>query len=100
MVDTGFLSRCQYLLHDRDSKFCPSFQETLKAVDVKTVMLPARRPNLNAHAERLVRSVKEECLSKLIVFGDLSLRRALFEFEPHYHEERPHLCKRRPDMSE
>ena len=50
--------------------------------------LPARSLNLNAYAERWVRSVKEECLSKLILFGERSLRRALHNYTVHYHEER------------
>ena len=60
---------------------------------VKTLPLPARSPNLNAHAERWVRSVKEECLSRLILFGEASLRRALSEFTMHYHAERNHQGK-------
>ena len=59
----GFLSPGQYLIHDRDGKFCPAFQQTTDAAGVKWVPLPARSPNLNAHAERWVRSVKDECLS-------------------------------------
>ena len=51
-------------------------------------MLPARSPNLNAYAERWVRSVKEECLSKVILFGERSLRRALSEYVEHFHAER------------
>ncbi len=53
-------------------------------------MLPRRSPNLNAYAERWVRSVKEECLSRLILFGECSLRYALSEYGGHYHHERPH----------
>jgi hypothetical protein len=53
-------------LHDRDTKFCPAFGETLKAGGIKTIQLPARSPNLNSYAERWVRSVKAEALSKLI----------------------------------
>ena len=56
-------------------------------------MLPARSPNLNAYAERWVRSVKEECLSKVILFGERSLRRALKEYVEHYHAERNHQGK-------
>ena len=55
--------------------------------------LPARSPNLNAYAERWVRSVKEECLSKIIVFGERSLRRALSEYVAHCHAERNHQGK-------
>jgi putative transposase len=55
--------------------------------------LPARSPNLNASAERWVRSVKEEALSRLILFGERSLRHVLSEYGSHYHEERPHQGK-------
>ena len=50
--------------------------------------LPARSPNLNAHAERWVRSIKEECLSQLILFGENSLRRVVSDFLEHFHQER------------
>jgi hypothetical protein len=66
----GFLRGCRYLLHDRDTKFCASFRELIESGSVKTIRLPARSPNLNSFAERWVRSVKEECLSKLILFGE------------------------------
>ena len=60
---------------------------------VEPLVLPARSPNLNAYAERWVRSVKEECLSKVILFGERSLRRALKEYVEHYHAERNHQGK-------
>src|SRR5436309_15455524 len=60
---------------------------------VKTLALPPRSPNLNAYAERWVRSVREECLAKLILLGEGSLRRALRHYEAHYHEERNHQGK-------
>ena len=93
MEGWGFLGNCKYLLHDRDAKYTASFRATIKAVGTKPVALPARSPNLNAFAERWVRSVKEECLSKLILFGESSLRRALRHYVAHYHEERNHQGK-------
>ena len=93
MDEWGFLQNCRYLIHDRDTKYTKSFQTILEAGKVKSVELPARSPNLNAYAERWVRSVKEECLSKLILFGVDSLRRALDNYLPHYHEERNHQGK-------
>jgi putative transposase len=93
MVDTGYLSGCRYLLHDRDQKFCREFRETLAAGGVKCTPIPARSPNLNAFAERWVRSVKSECLAKLILFGESSLRRAVANFCEHYHAERNHQGK-------
>ncbi len=60
---------------------------------IEPLALPARSPNLNAYAERWVRSVKEECLSKVILFGERSLRRALSEYVEHFHAERNHQGK-------
>jgi transposase InsO family protein len=93
MQDSGYLNGCRYLLHDHDQKFCREFQDTLAAGGVKCLRLPARSPNLNAHAERWVRSIKEECLSRLILFGENSLRRVVSEFLEHYHQERNHQGK-------
>ena len=89
----GFLENCKYLLHDRDGKFCPSFDRIIESGKAKPIRLPAQSPNLNAYAERWVRSVKEECLSKLILFGESSLKRALQQYELHYHEARNHQGK-------
>jgi hypothetical protein len=89
----GPLNRCRYVLHDRDTKFCASFRSVLAAGGVKTIQLPARSPNLNAFPERWVRSVKEECLSKRILFGERPLARVLSEFSAHYHGERNHQGK-------
>jgi putative transposase len=77
MEEWGFLSPGQYLIHDRDTKFCPAFQQIIDDAGVKRVPLPPRSPNLNAYAERWVRSIKEECLSRLILFGEASLRHVL-----------------------
>ena len=87
MDEWGFLQNNRDLIHDRDTKYTKSFQAILESGQVKPVKLPARSPNLNAYAERWVRSVKEECLAKLILFGEASLRRALDNYMPHYHEE-------------
>jgi hypothetical protein len=87
------LERRRYALHDRDSKFCASFRATLVSGGIRPIQLPPRSPNLNAFAERWVRSAKQECLSKLILFGEGSLRRALQEFVEHYHGERNHQGK-------
>jgi hypothetical protein len=57
----GFLEQRRYALHDRDTKFCSVFRDTLAAGGIKTIQLPGRSPNLNAYAERWVRSVKQEC---------------------------------------
>jgi len=89
----GYLNQRRYVLHDRDTKFCASFRTTLASGGIEPIQLPARRPNLNAYAERWVRSVKEECLGKLILFGEGPLRRALADFIDHFHCERNHQGK-------
>ena len=86
----GFLVGKRYLIHDRDPLFTGEFLEILETSGVKSVKLPPRSPNLNAHAERFVRTIKETCLERLILFGESSLRRALHEFVMHYHRERNH----------
>ena len=93
MGDWGFLNSCRYLIHDRDTKYCQSFRDIIESGDVKTLPLPARSPNLNAFSERWVKSVKDDCLSKLILFGEASLRRALREYLVAYHAERNHQGK-------
>jgi putative transposase len=93
MVDWGFLEPGQYLIPARDGKYCPAFQRILEDAGVTRVPLPPRSPNLNAYAERWVRSVKEEALSRVILFGEPSLRHALKEYMAHYHAERPHQGK-------
>src|SRR5215813_2940823 len=93
MEEWAFLSPGQYLIHDRDTKFCAAFQQIIDEAGVECVVLPPRSPNLNAYAERWVRSVKEECLSRLILFGEASLRHALTEYVTHYHHERNHQGK-------
>jgi putative transposase len=89
----GALQGCRYLLHDRDTKYTRSFRAIIESGQVKMLAIPARSPNLNAYAERWVRSVKDECLSKLILFGERSLRRALSEYVSHFHSERNHQGK-------
>jgi transposase InsO family protein len=93
LAEVGFLCGCRYLLHDRDAKLCAAFDGVLESVGVKAVRLPPRSPNLNAHLERWNRSVKEECLSKMILFGEASLRQVLSNYVSHFHAERNHQGK-------
>jgi transposase InsO family protein len=89
-AEDGFLSGKRYVLMDRDGKFSPAFRAILKSAGVEPVLLPPRSPNLNAHLERFHRSLKEECLDRMIFFGEASLRNAVQEFLTHYHAERNH----------
>ena len=93
MADWGILSSGQYLIHDRDSKYCQAFQRIIDEASITRVLLPPRSPNLHAYAERWVRSVKEECLSRLILCGEASLRHALTQYVEHVHHERNHQGK-------
>lgn len=86
----GILNGKSFLIHDRDPLFTAEFQGILTSAGIECVKLPPRSPNLNAHAERFVRSIKESCLNRLILFGEASLRRAISEFVLHYHQERNH----------
>ena len=93
MADWGFLEDCRYLIHDRDTKFCKSFRAIIASMGIKPIRIPPQSPRMNSFAERFVRSVKEECLNKLIFFGEDSLRKTLIEYINHYHEERNHQGK-------
>ena len=86
----GSLAEKRFLVLDLDSKFSLVFRTLLKDAGVEVVRLPHRSPNLNAYAERFVRSIKDECLNRMIFFGERSLRKASREFAAHYHTERNH----------
>jgi putative transposase len=86
----GFLQGKRYLIHDRDPLYTKQFRTALAGAGVRSIRLPARSPNLNAHAERFVRTIRECCLHRVIVFGESGLRRILEQFLLHYHHERNH----------
>jgi transposase InsO family protein len=86
----GFLLGKRYLIHDRDTKFTEAFDQFLGNEGVEPLVLPPRSPNLNAHCERFVRSIKEEALSRMIFIGEDSLRYAIHQYLTHYHQERNH----------
>ncbi len=92
LTDTvdGILYGKRYLIHDRDPLFTAEFLSMLAEVGVKSIKLPPRSPNLNAYAERFVRSIKESCLERMILLGEGSLRKGIQEFITHYHGERNH----------
>src|SRR5213594_1152304 len=76
----GFLLGKRYLLHDRDEKFRHGFDRMLRVSGVEPVVLPARSPNLNAHCERFVRSIKEEALHQMIMLGERSLHYVIQQY--------------------
>jgi len=88
--EEGFLLGVRHLILDRDPLYTAAFRRMLKDSGVKSVRLPARSPNLNAHAERFVLSIKSECLDRIVPIGERHLRSAVTEYAEHYHVERPH----------
>jgi transposase InsO family protein len=89
-VSNGFLCRKRYLILDRDTKYSDAFCGILTREGIEVIRLPPRSPNLNAYAERFVRSIKEECLNRMIFVGQASLRHAISQYVNHYHRERNH----------
>ena len=89
-VTDGFLLGKRYLLMDRDAKFSEEFRSILKQSGTESVRLPPRSPNLSPHIERFMLSVKGECLQRMVLFGEESLRRAVRDFLAHDHAERNH----------
>ncbi|MBP7149689.1 MAG: integrase core domain-containing protein [Acidobacteria bacterium] len=80
----------RFLLLDRDRKHNEAFRRSLEQGGCEPLRLLPRSPNLNAWAERFVRSIKEECLERMIFFGERALRRAIREYIAHYHRGRNH----------
>jgi putative transposase len=71
---------------DRDATFSAAFRQILRREGVEAVRLPPRSPNLSPHIERFMRSIKEECLSRMIFFGQGWLEHAVREYLLHYHQ--------------
>jgi transposase InsO family protein len=86
----GFLAGHRVLICDRDGKWTEGFRDIVEGSGVRVVLTPIQAPNANAYAERFVRSIREECLDRLILFGERRLIRVLDEFVAHYHGERNH----------
>ncbi|WP_209005394.1 integrase core domain-containing protein [Steroidobacter agaridevorans] len=89
-ADEPFLRHTRFLIMDRDTKYSAGFRAALARERIESIRLPPRSPNLNAYAERFVRSVKGECTQRMVFFGRSSLERALTHYVAHYHEERNH----------
>jgi len=92
LVDTesGTLRGKRYLIINRDGKYSERFRRLIRESGCKVIRLPPMSPNLNAYAERFVRSIKDECLNRMIFIGQESLRRAIAEYIQHYLAERNH----------
>jgi putative transposase len=90
MADGGAVPAPHILICDRDRKWSGDVRRQLRDAGIRVVFAPERAPNANAFAERFVRSIKEECLNRLIPIGDRHFRRAVAEYVEHYHAERNH----------
>jgi transposase InsO family protein len=88
--EDGFLKDVSHLIVDRDTKLLPLRSFIEEMTETALVLLPPKSPNLNAYLERFMRSLKSECLNRMIFFGRGSLERTLNEFGAHYHRERNH----------
>ena len=88
--ESGALRGKRYLIIDRDTKYTEQFRRLVQEAGKEVIRLPPRSPNLNAHAERFVRSIQDECLNRMIFVGQGSLCRAVSEYMTHYHKERNH----------
>jgi transposase InsO family protein len=89
-ADDGLLVRHRVLICDRDRKWSAAVRRRFAGAGIRVVLTPERAPNANAYAERFVRSIKEECLDRMIPLGERHFRHALTEFVEHYHRERNH----------
>jgi len=97
IVESDFFSdlgdagrRVQFLVRNRDTKFSKSFAEVFASMGVATILTPVRAPKANAFAERWVRTVREDCLDRILVFSRRQLERVLAEYVEHYNRGRPH----------
>ena len=88
--ETGFLEPGTKLLHDRDGKYTAHFDRLLDECGIETLRTPPKSPNCNAHAERFVRSLKQQCLSRKIITNENQLRKTLKEYVEYYNHERCH----------
>ena len=88
--DDGLLVRQRLLICDRDTKWSAPVRARLAEVGIRVVQTPLQAPNFNAYAERFVRSIKQECLNRVVPFGDRHLRWMIAEYVAHYHRERNH----------
>lgn len=86
----SFLRGKKYLVHDHDSLFTQAFKDILKSSGIKTIQTPPMSPNMTPFVERFIRSIKHECLNKMLIFGEKHLRYVIHEYVEHYHCERPH----------
>jgi putative transposase len=91
----------RFLIRDRDSKFTSVFDDVLAGHGMRIIKTPGRSPRANSFAERLVGTLRRECLDHLLIYGEQHLRQVLAAYARHYNEHRPHQSRRqRPPLHE
>jgi putative transposase len=80
----------RFLIHDRDTKFSPAFDEICRTEGIRVIRTPIQAPNANAHAERWVRTLRADCLDRILILGPSHLEHVLRVYRRHYNEHRPH----------
>jgi putative transposase len=80
----------RFLIHDRDTKFSHAFDEVFRSEGLKVIRTPVQAPNANAHAERWVRTIRADCLDRILILGRRHLEHVLRVYRRHYNEHRPH----------
>jgi putative transposase len=99
VMQLGHEQRFRFLVRDRDAKFSHSFDEVFRTEGMRVIRTPIRAPNANAYAERWVRTLRADCLDRILIVGCHHLERVLRVYRSHYNEHRPHraLCLVPPD---
>lgn len=87
-AESGAIRGKRYLILDRDTKYTDQFRRLIRGSGTNVIRLTPRSPNLNAYAGRFVRSIKDECLNRIIFIGRASLHRAVVEYMDHYQTNR------------
>jgi putative transposase len=86
----GRADQFRYLIRDRDAKFTSAFDAVFTSGGITVAKIPPRSPNCNPHAERFVRSVREECTNRILLFGRSHAEKILHDYARHFNDNRPH----------
>jgi hypothetical protein len=84
----------RFLIHDRDAKFSHAFDDVFRSEEITVIRTPIQAPNANAHAERWIRTLRADCLDRILIFGRRHLEHVLRVYHRHYNEHRPHRALR------
>ncbi len=94
MMQFGEEQPFRFLIHDRDGKFSHAFDEVFRSEGIKVIRTPVQAPNANAYAERWIRTLRTDCLDRILILGRHHLENVLRIYRRHYNEHRPHRALR------